>query len=593
MARKTTTPTLTAVTLLDIDPATLGVDDQVRSDATPDAELIASVRRFGILQPPTVYRDPVRNKHIVVIGHRRVGAAIAAKLPSIQVLVRDEFEAKDALRTEQQLVENMRREGLTPADQAAGYKALHMFGLRPEDIAAAVADKPERVKAALTAMESEVARAGLAGGVDLEQAALIAEFDDDPTAQADLSKVALSNPARFASDVEYYRRRRAAKIKRTQLEEQLRTESIEIVGEHGYDNVMWDGNGDTVPWGQGRRLHRLSIEPADHTTCPGHAAIITNANSADTMDIRYVCTDWKTHHPDAEGPVRELTPEEQAEAQERAKAREQQEQLRLAYEANATARRDWLRGFIKGRLNQTQGSSTSSPTPPSASPSKKTSNSATAPTSPSTSSPARPPRPAGPTPPSPTCSPPAKSHPSAPSSPTPSLSAKPSPKPPGTPKSHPGSRSPTSTASPPGATSTPNTTPRSSKQPPTRSPKTPLRTPRSTPANRAARTRRRTQREHRWRGHSPGARRRRRPPGLLEPVGAAMTRRRGPYKPRTRLHVDQTTHHEGDTVIVGAVRWIIRTITDQDVTLEASNASPGIIWRTTLNNLPDPVKEQR
>ena len=51
-------------------------------------------------------------------------------------------------------------------------------------------------------------------------------------------------------------------------------------------------------------------------------------------------------------------------------------------------------------------------------------------------------------------------------------------------------------------------------------------------------------------------------------------------------------HEEGDTLTVGSTRWIIREIRDQDVVLEASNASPGIVWRTTLDRLPDPIKEQ-
>lgn len=50
-------------------------------------------------------------------------------------------------------------------------------------------------------------------------------------------------------------------------------------------------------------------------------------------------------------------------------------------------------------------------------------------------------------------------------------------------------------------------------------------------------------------------------------------------------------HHVGDTLTVGSTRWIIRSIDDQDVVLEASSASPGIVWRTTLDRLPDPIKE--
>ncbi len=45
----------------------------------------------------------------------------------------------------------------------------------------------------------------------------------------------------------------------------------------------------------------------------------------------------------------------------------------------------------------------------------------------------------------------------------------------------------------------------------------------------------------------------------------------------------------GDLVQVGGTRWIIRTLTDVHVELEATSVSPGIWWRTTLDCLPDKV----
>lgn len=66
---------------------------------------------------------------------------------------------------------------------------------------------------------------------------------------------------------------------------------------------------------------------------------------------------------------------------------------------------------------------------------------------------------------------------------------------------------------------------------------------------------------------------------------------RGPYRRAPRLHVDKTAHRVGDAVHVGSTRWLIRSIAGHDVTLEASNTAAGIIWRTTLDKLPDPIKE--
>jgi len=351
--KKTTALAGSVLDLIELDPATLGVDDQVRADATPSDDLVESVRRMGVLQPPTVYWDVEREQHIVVIGHRRVGAAITAELSSIQVLVRDAAEAKDALRLEQQLVENERRQGLTQADIARGYKDLSLFGLRPEDIAVAVSEKPARVTAAIKAMDSEGSRAALAHGIDLEQAALLAEFEDHPTIQAELTNTALTRPANFNSDYEYAKNRAAAATKRASLEEQLRLDHCELVGVSTWSDDYWTGNGDTVPYQQGRTLDRLDIGRAEHTACPGHAAIIADTNNPERIKIVYVCTDWKIHHAARAGdnPTPEQIAREQELEQQRAAAREREE----AFAANTTARREWLRGFITGRLNQTAG----------------------------------------------------------------------------------------------------------------------------------------------------------------------------------------------------------------------------------------------
>lgn len=66
---------------------------------------------------------------------------------------------------------------------------------------------------------------------------------------------------------------------------------------------------------------------------------------------------------------------------------------------------------------------------------------------------------------------------------------------------------------------------------------------------------------------------------------------RGPYRRAPRRHIATTQHQVGGTITVGAVRWLIKHIASQDVELEATNTLAGIIWRTTLSNLPDPTKE--
>lgn len=346
----TKTRHLGVLEIIEIDPATIGVDEQVRADATPDDELVQSVARMGVLQPPSVYWDTRRGQYIVVIGHRRVGAAIAAKLPLIQVLVRDAAEAKDALRLETQLVENERRQSLTPADVARGYKDLNLFGLRPEDIAAAVSERPSRVKAALRATDSDAATAALDRGIDLEQAAIIADFDDDPAVQKRLTTTAAENPIEFDGKVALARTERDARLKREQLTAQLEREGAPLLETINWSAAHWSGKN-----GLGRNIADLKVSANGHKKCAGHAAIIHDAYSASSAGITYVCTDWKAHGHELKTIIREYSPEEREEQAARELEREAERQLEAAFEANSTHRREWLRGFILGRLNQTAG----------------------------------------------------------------------------------------------------------------------------------------------------------------------------------------------------------------------------------------------
>lgn len=354
MATKNPNPAaLAAVSLqlVEVDPTQLLVDDQVRGDATPDDDLIASVRRMGVLQPPTVFWDEERGAYVIVMGHRRVGAAIIAKIPTIQVLVRDAAEARDAARIERQLVENELREELTSADVARGYKDMALLGLRPEDIAARVADRPQRVKAALKATESEAATAALAKGIDLEQAAIIAEFDGDPETQKHLTTTAVNYPASFHAEANRERSRRELVAKRAELEAQLADEGVELVDTVSHDPEYWRGLSGT----RGATLAKLGIIPETHTTCPGHGAIISGY-APDRVAISYVCTDIVSNEHEILGVApRELTSEEQARAEEMERRREAEREAEEAAAANSLARRDWLRGFIGGRLNQTAG----------------------------------------------------------------------------------------------------------------------------------------------------------------------------------------------------------------------------------------------
>ncbi len=82
------------------------------------AELTASVKSDGILQPVLVTTDD-SGKYVLVAGHRRHAAALAAKLDTMPALLRASING-DAKALA--VVENIQRVDLNPIDEAIGFR---------------------------------------------------------------------------------------------------------------------------------------------------------------------------------------------------------------------------------------------------------------------------------------------------------------------------------------------------------------------------------------------------------------------------------------------------------------------------------------
>lgn len=103
-----------------------------RFDETAQAELIASVKRQGLLQPILV-RPMEGGRFEIVAGERRWRAAQAAQLHDVPVLVR---QLSDEEAFEVALVENVQRQDLNAVEEAEGYRRLiEDYGHTQEDIA--------------------------------------------------------------------------------------------------------------------------------------------------------------------------------------------------------------------------------------------------------------------------------------------------------------------------------------------------------------------------------------------------------------------------------------------------------------------------
>ena len=105
---------------------------RVHFDEESLAELAASIREIGVLQPVLV-RPIGDSAYELVAGERRWRAARRAGLAVIPAIVRN---TDDLGLVERALVENLHRQDLTPLEEAAAYQQLiEDFGLTHEQVA--------------------------------------------------------------------------------------------------------------------------------------------------------------------------------------------------------------------------------------------------------------------------------------------------------------------------------------------------------------------------------------------------------------------------------------------------------------------------
>ena len=109
-------------------------------------ELIASIRKKGVITPVTVKKD--NDQFILIAGERRVRASKHAglkEIPGYIVSISDESELMEIA-----LIENIQRENLNPIDEAEGFAVLQSkYNHSQDSIAKAVGKKRVTVSNAL------------------------------------------------------------------------------------------------------------------------------------------------------------------------------------------------------------------------------------------------------------------------------------------------------------------------------------------------------------------------------------------------------------------------------------------------------------
>ncbi|MBT2484049.1 MULTISPECIES: ParB/RepB/Spo0J family partition protein [unclassified Microbacterium] len=121
--------------LVQVDPHSIVPNPrQPRTHFNPDdlAELVHSVREFGVLQP-VVVRKNADGEYELIMGERRTRAAREAGLKAIPAIVRETAD-EDLLRDA--LLENLHRSELNPLEEASAYQQLlEDFGITQEELA--------------------------------------------------------------------------------------------------------------------------------------------------------------------------------------------------------------------------------------------------------------------------------------------------------------------------------------------------------------------------------------------------------------------------------------------------------------------------
>ena len=121
--------------LVQVDPNRIVPNPrQPRTHFNPEdlAELVHSVREFGVLQP-VVVRKNSDGDYELIMGERRTRAAREAGLETIPVIVRETAD-EDLLRDA--LLENLHRSELNPLAEASAYQQLlEDFGITQEELA--------------------------------------------------------------------------------------------------------------------------------------------------------------------------------------------------------------------------------------------------------------------------------------------------------------------------------------------------------------------------------------------------------------------------------------------------------------------------
>jgi ParB family chromosome partitioning protein len=174
----------------EIDPSTIDPNPrQPRQvfDEEALAELVHSIREFGLMQPIVVRAVEGSSRYQLVMGERRWRAAQQAGLDAIPAIVR---ETTDDNLLRDALLENIHRVQLNPLEEAAAYQQLlDEFGVTHDELASRIGRSRPLITnmIRLLRLPIPVQRRVAAGVLSAGHARALLSLDAGPEAQEELA----------------------------------------------------------------------------------------------------------------------------------------------------------------------------------------------------------------------------------------------------------------------------------------------------------------------------------------------------------------------------------------------------------------------
>ena len=250
-----------------IDPKTLLIDVNVRSDLALDKDFVGSIKENGVLVPIVAVQTD--NGIRVKMGHRRTQAAVDNELATVPVVIiapealeGDEAEIERLLT---QHAENHHRAALSDSDEVEMHRQLAAFGLSPTQIAKKTRTRKAHVEAALVVAGSSLKRELMEQQLTLEQAAVVTEFEDDPDACNALVEAA--EDGRFDHIAQRLRDDREETLIIAVETARLIESGVIVIERPAYDSPVASLSHLIDATG-------AKITEETHTGCPGHAVYV-------------------------------------------------------------------------------------------------------------------------------------------------------------------------------------------------------------------------------------------------------------------------------------------------------------------------------